>query len=345
VSAASRPTGVLLAQLGTPDSTRVADVRRYLREFLSDPRVLDIPGPARWLLLHAVILPFRPRRSAAAYRAIWTPEGSPLLVHGRALAEGVSKALGPGFCVELGMRYGTPAIPDALGRLLDAGADRVIVLPLFPQYAASSTGSALERVLAAAASRWNVPEIVTLGAFYEDPGFVAAVADRARPVLEALQPDHVLLSFHGLPERHVRKSDASGGDHCLARATCCDAIVAANRHCYRAQCFATSRALVAALGLRPEETTTAFQSRLGRTPWIRPYTDEVLAELARRGVRRLAVLCPSFVADCLETLEEIGIRGREQWRTAGGEELALVPCPNASPAFVEAVAGWIREAA
>lgn len=342
--ASPRPTGVLLVQLGTPDSTRVADVRRYLREFLSDPRVLDIPAPARWLLLRAVILPFRPRRSAAAYRTIWRSDGSPLLVHGRDLAAGVAKALGEGFRVELGMRYGAPTVASALGRLLAVGADRIVVLPLFPQYASSSSGSALERALGVAATRWNVPQLVTLGAFYDDPGFVAAVADRARPVLDALRPDHVLLSYHGLPERHVRKSDESGGAHCLASATCCDAIVAANRHCYRAQCFATSRALIAALGLRPEDTTTAFQSRLGRTPWIRPYTDEVLSDLARRGVRRLAVACPSFVADCLETLEEIGIRGREQWLAAGGEELALVPCPNANPAFVDTVAGLVRRA-
>ncbi len=344
VSDSRRPVGALLAQLGTPASTAVADVRRYLREFLSDPRVLDIPAPARWLLLNAVILPFRSPRSAAAYRSIWMPEGSPLLVYGQALREGVAKTLGDGFRVELGMRYGSPSLADALERLVAADVERIVVLPLFPQYAGSSSGSALERIHALAGARWNVPSLTTLPEFPDDPAFIDALAAVARPDLEAFRPDHLLLSYHGLPERQIRRSDESGA-HCLTRAGCCDALGPRNRHCYRAQCMATSRALVAALGWPAERSTTAFQSRLGRTPWIRPYTDQVMPELAQRGVRRLAVLCPSFVADCLETLEEIGIRGREQWLEAGGEALCLVPCVNAAPPFVEAVAGWIREAA
>jgi ferrochelatase len=338
---ASRPTGVLLTQLGTPASTEVADVRAYLREFLSDPRVIDIPAPARWLLLNAVILPFRPRRSAEAYRAIWTPEGSPLLVHSRALAEALGKTLGEGFRVELGMRYGEPRLADALERLLAADVEHVVALPLFPQYAASSTGSALERLHALAGARWNVPPLSTVGAFFDDPGFVAAVAERARPALERFQADHVLFSYHGLPERQIRRSDETGV-HCLADPGCCDALVPANRSCYRAQCFATSRALAAALALPAERCTTSFQSRLGRTPWIRPYTDLVLPELADRGMRRLLVLCPSFVADCLETLEEIGIRARAQWRELGGEALELVPCVNASDPWVAAAADLVR---
>lgn len=335
-------TGVLLVNLGTPNAPTTRAVRRYLREFLSDPRVIDVPGIARWLLRNLVILPLRPRRSAALYRAIFTPEGSPLLVHGRALAAGVAKSLGERFVVELAMRYGAPRIDDALDRLADAGVERIVVLPLFPQYASSSTGSALARVMERASGRWNVPALVTISDFFDDPRFVAAWAEVARPVIDAFAPDHVLLSYHGLPERQVRRSDASGR-HCLASAHCCDAVGSANRWCYRAQCFATSRALAHTLGIADDRVTVSFQSRLGREVWIQPYTDETLGTLAERGVRRLAVLCPAFVADCLETLEEVGMRAAGRWRALGGEALQLVPSLNATPAWISAVASLVRE--
>jgi ferrochelatase len=335
---------VLLVTLGSPSSPRIGDVRRYLREFLSDPRVLDIPRAARWLLLNLVILPFRPRKSAAAYAQIWSDEGSPLLVHSRALRDGVAKSLGPGFAVELGMRYGAPSIADALERLAETGVEGIIVVPLYPQYAAASTGSTLAKVFRLAAASWNIPEIQTLGPFYAHSGFISALAAVAKPGLDAFRPDYVLLSYHGLPERQIRKSDIAGRQ-CLETPDCCKTIGATNRFCYRAQCFATSRALAAALELSPDDYDLAFQSRLGRTPWIRPHTDVVLPQLAARGIRRLAVICPSFVADCVETLEEIGIRARTQWREVGGEELLLVPCINAHPAWVETLAQMVREAA
>jgi ferrochelatase len=336
-----RRRGVLLVNLGTPASPAMRDVRRYLRQFLGDPRVLDRPAVARALLLYGAILPFRSRRSAQAYATIWTPEGSPLCVHGRALRDALAKALGPGYAVELAMRYGEPAMGPALDRLAAADVDAIEVVPLFPQAAASSSGSALEAVYGEAGRRWNVPPLRARGPFYDEPGFVRALAAVADELPAARRPDHLLVSFHGLPERQVRRSDPSGA-HCLVRERCCDAIGPANRHCYRAQCFATARALAGALGLAPDEWSVGFQSRLGRTPWIRPYTDERLPELAARGVRVLGVVCPSFVADCLETLEEIGIRAREQWRALGGEELVLLPCVNAHPVWVEALAGWIR---
>jgi ferrochelatase len=335
-----RPLGVLLVNLGTPEAPRTGPVRRYLREFLSDPRVLDMPALGRAALLNLVILPFRPSRSAALYRKIWLPEGSPLLVHGAALRDALAKTLPPRYRVELAMRYGRPSIGAALERLADADVERVIAVPLFPQYAASSSGSALEEIYAQAGRRWNVPPLETLPPFYDDAGFVAAWVAVAKPALAVFEPDFVLMSYHGLPERQVRKSDPSGA-HCLASDTCCDTIGAANRFCYRAQCVATTRALGAALGLGAQQHGFSFQSRLGRTPWLRPYTDGLLPELAERGIRRLAVLCPAFVADCLETLEEIGIRAREQWRDLGGEDLLLVPSLNAHPKWVEALTALI----
>ncbi len=334
--------GVLLVNLGTASSPRVRDVRHYLREFLSDPRVLDISRTARWALLHAVILPFRSRTTATAYAKIWTTEGSPLLVHSLALRDGVAKQLGPGFAVELGMRYGAPSIAAALDGLIRAGAERISVVPLFPQFAASSTGSALAEVFRLAAETWNAPQLRTLVPFYTHPGFIDALAAVTAPALDAFGPDHVLLSYHGLPERQIHKSDPSRR-HCLIQTDCCASVGSVNGSCYRAQCFATSRALATALGLSRDAYSVSFQSRLGRTPWIKPYTDLVLPELASRGIRRLAVACPSFVADCLETLEEIGMRARTQWRELGGEELQLVPCLNAHPLWIENLARMVRE--
>jgi ferrochelatase len=345
VSASSRrPLGVLLVNLGSPDAPTPRAVRRYLREFLGDPRVLDIPALPRWLLLNFAILPTRPRASARAYAKVWTEQGSPLIVHGRALRDRLARRLGDGFVVELAMRYGEPAIAPAIERLTSADVERILVVPLFPQYSAAATGSAIEAIYRTAGAHWNVPPLEVLDSYYADPGFIAAVAAVALEMPGQQPPDHVLFSYHGLPERQIRKSDRTGA-HCFATNTCCEVIGSANRFCYRAHCVATSRALAASLGLRDQDWTISFQSRLGRTPWIRPYTDEILPFLRERGVERLAVLCPSFVADCLETIEEIGIRGREQWHELGGKELILVPCLNAHPKWVETLAGWVRRRA
>jgi len=334
-------TGVLLINLGTPDAPQTRPVRRYLREFLSDPRVLTLPGPLRWLLLNAVILPTRPRKSAAAYRAIWGDAGSPLLVHSQRLAHEVAVRLGEAYSVRLGMRYGKPSIESALCELEADRANRILVLPLFPQYASAVTASVSAKVFEILADRSDIPSIDILGAFYDEPDFAASWAAVAGPGLSTFRADHVLFSFHGLPANQIRASDPQS-DHCLSSPDCCAAPGPSLGRCYRAQCFATTDALIEALGLDPAQTTTAFQSRLGNTPWIEPYTDRVLGDLHARGVRRLAVLCPAFVADCLETLEEIGIRLRADWLALGGEDLWLAPCPNADPRFAEAVAGWIR---
>lgn len=334
--------GVLLLNLGTPDAPRPAEVRRYLRQFLSDPRVIDINPVGRWLLLNLVILPLRPRRSAEAYTKIWSDEGSPLLANGQALRDAVARKLAH-VPVALGMRYGNPSIAAGLDQLRAEACDHLVVLPLFPQYASSSTGSAIEAVYREVGQRWNTPFVTVVPPFYDDLRFVEAFAQVGQPVLDELEPDHVLMSFHGLPERHMRKSDETGR-HCLQSEGCCDKIIDANRNCYRAQSFATARALAGRLGLPDEQWSVSFQSRLGRDPWIKPYTDLRLVELAKAGVKRMAVFCPAFVADCLETLEEIGIRANEDFRAAGGERLVLVPSLNAHPAWVDAVVGLLRDA-
>lgn len=341
-TSAALKTGVLLVNLGTPNSTETGDVRRYLREFLNDPRVIDINPVGRWMLLNLIVLPFRPAQSAEAYRTIWTEQGSPLLVHGLALRDQLQARLGDTFVVDLAMRYGNPSIPEVMHRLVAQDLERIVVVPLFPQYSSAASGSALQRVAEVANEMWNVPPLATVPAFYDDAGFIRAFKEVAQPVLDKLNPDHVLLSYHGVPERHVKKSDSTG-KHCLKVENCCDTIGSANRYCYRAHCYATSRGLAEALNLSEGSYSVAFQSRLGRDPWIKPYTDEQLPVLYEQGVRRLAIMCPAFVADCLETLEEIGIRAKEDWEKLGGEALELVPSLNSHPAWVEGLADIVLQ--
>ncbi len=333
--------GLLLINLGTPDAPRPAEVRRYLREFLSDPRVIDIAAPLRLALVGGIIAPTRAPKSAEAYRQVWTDRGSPLLFHSLDLRDALRKTLRD-VPVELAMRYGNPSIGAGLDTLVAAGCDRILAAALYPQYASSSTGSSLQKVYEEASTRWNTPYVEALPAFFDDERFLDAWASVGLPVLEELEPDHVLFSYHGLPERHCTKSDPTGA-HCLRSDSCCDVLVDANRNCYRAQCFATTRGLRERLGLGPDRSTITFQSRLGRTPWIQPYTDVEIVALAKRGVKRLAVFCPSFVADCLETLEEIGLRARADFQQAGGERLELVPSLNAHPAWVEGLTSMLRE--
>ncbi len=336
MSTHSPRTGCLLINLGTPDSPKPRDVRAYLKEFLSDPRVVDLSAVGRWLLVNLVILPFRPKKSAKAYETIWKPDGSPLLLHCRDLQQAVQERLGPEVPVELGMRYGNPSIPRALKALQDHGVERIVVLPLYPQNASSSTGSSLELVYRELGSWWDVPAISVVDSFYADPGYIEACKEVASPVI-AQQPDHVLFSFHGLPERHLSRS-SGGYSICTGE---CGPIGPANRNCYRGQSFATARAIARSLDIPAEKYSVSFQSRLGTTPWIRPFTDEVLVELARKGVKRLAVFSPAFTADCLETLEEIAIRARASFLSNGGEELQLIPSLNAHPRWVDAVAAML----
>ncbi len=334
-------SGALLVNLGTPDSPAVTDVRRYLRQFLSDPRVLDMPAVLRWLFLRTVILPSRPKRSAAAYSKIWMPQGSPLLVHTRNLGIAVAAELGECWELAFGMRYGSPSIRAAVEQLAAAKITRLVVLPLFPQFSEAATGSAIAEIDAQVRrAEFDIP-VHTIRSFCEEPGFIASVAELLSDAFASFEPDYVLFSYHGLPERQIRNGDPTAS-HCLETPGCCDVRDRPIAECYRAQCFATSRALAAALKLDPERHSNSFQSRLGRTPWIQPFTDVVFGDLAARGVRRLLVVCPSFTADCLETVEEIGIRGREQWRSLGGEDLMAVPAPNATATWSSAVADLLR---
>lgn len=334
--------GLLLVNLGTPDEPTTGAVRRYLREFLSDPRVLDMNRVGRFLLLNLIILPFRPKKSAEAYRLIWTERGSPLLYHSQDLAAAVADKLGDSWHVELAMRYGSPSLAGAFERFRERGVDHIVVMPLYPHYASSSSGSTLEAVYRHAAGAWNVPHISVIDPFYEHLAYIDAFAQVGAQPLSELEPDHVLFSFHGLPERHMHKSDETGS-HCLASDSCCETITMANRNCYRAQCYATARSLAAALDIAADDYTVCFQSRLGKVPWIKPYTDHVIDELAAAGKKRLAVFCPAFVADCLETLEEIGMRAKEQFVEAGGEALVLVPSLNSSDAWVDGVVALVAD--
>ncbi len=327
--------GLLVVNLGTPDSTDVGDVRRYLREFLSDPRVIDMNPIGRWLLLNLIILPRRPKESAHAYRQIWTERGSPLLFHGEDLVELLRQQF-MDTPIELAMRYQNPSIARGMKALQDAGVDRVVILPLFPHQSSAAWGSAVERCFQIAAKLWDVPALHVVPPFFDHPGFIDSFAAIAKRHLSDFDADLVMMSYHGLPERHVTRGEV-GGSACLQTPGCCDALTATNRNCYRAQCYQTSRLLADAIGLKEDQWEVAFQSRLGRDPWIKPYTDHRLIDLAGAGIRRLAVMSPAFVADCLETIEELGIRAKEDFVAAGGEDLLLIPSLNAEPVWVSAL--------
>lgn len=338
--------GVIVLQLGTPQAPTPSALRTYLREFLGDPRVLDMPAPARALLLNAVILPTRPKYSAKAYASIWTPEGSPLLVISQRFVSALQVELGEGYHVALGMRYGQPSIGAALRPMLDEGVSEIVLLPMYPQYASATTGSSLEHVFEILKDEINIPATRVIPPFFADTGFIDAVTANIFSVLRTLRADGLLFTYHGLPEKQLHKA-APWGHQCHTPSfACCAALNDKNRFCYRAQCMQTSRALVTALnavlGDSAPRAMTSFQSRLGRTPWIQPYTEEILKQLPSQGVKRLAVVSPSFTADCLETLEELGERGKHTFLEAGGEAFELVPAVNFSSNFVSAAANWVK---
>lgn len=322
------PHGLLLINLGTPDSPSTSSVRQYLKEFLSDKRVIDLWAPLRYLLLYAFILPFRPKQSAHAYQAIWTKEGSPLLINSQKLVKQLQESLGPDFQVALGMRYGKPSIAHALNQL--ATCNQLTILPLYPQYSSAANGSSIEKVLTLLAQQSAPPTFRIIRDFYQHPGFIHAQGELIRPHLNS--QNYLLFSFHGIPQHHLTKVNCQ--EICQKA---CKPISVNTQDCYRAHCFASSRALAEYLELEPNQYTVAFQSRLGKTPWIKPYTDEILPQLIKQGIKNLVVVCPSFVADCLETLEEIGIRAQQQWRQLGGQAFTLIPCVNDQPLWVKGI--------
>jgi len=332
---------VLFANLGSPDQPRVPEVRRYLNQFLMDPYVIQLPWVLRRMIVSLFVLPLRPKRSAHAYQSIWTEQGSPLVVLSMQLLKAVQQQTA--VPVAMAMRYGNPSIEQELLKLATLpGIHEILFLPLYPHYAESTILTSVkeaERVIAA--HRLQVKLIVP-APFYEKPDYIAALVQSAQPWLE--QPfDHVLFSYHGLPELHITKGDPTG-KHCLKVENCCQVPSPAHATCYRHQVFRTTEAFVAAAGLQPEQYSVAFQSRLGRAKWLEPSTEQTLIALAEKGVRKLLVLCPAFVTDCLETLEEIEIQGADTFRAAGGETLAMVPCLNSHPDWVATLARWVSAA-
>lgn len=329
--------GVLLINLGTPDSAEPRAVYRYLKQFLNDPRVIDLPHVIRWVLINLLVIPKRYKKSSKAYQKIWTEQGSPLLVNSVNLEHALSAELGEGYKVALGMRYGNPSISLALASLKDCG--EIIAIPLFPQYSSAATGSAIENLMLHLAKGWNIPQLFIKRDFYDHPGFIKAYAEVIKQNTANKAIDFFIFSYHGLPERHVVKSHC----HTLCnRIDACPDMDISNQYCYRAQCYSTSKLLAKALNLTQDQYAVAFQSRLGRTPWIKPYTDQLLPTLREKGINNIAVVCPSFVADCLETVEEVNIQIREQWAALGGQAFTFIPCLNDHPAWVKALGNIVH---
>ena len=325
---------LLLVNLGSPASTSVADVRRYLNQFLMDPYVIDLPWPVRRLLVSLILIK-RPEQSAHAYASIWWEEGSPLVVLSRRLQQVMTEEWkhGP---VELAMRYGQPSIESTLLRLVAQGQKKITLAPLYPQFADSTVTTVIEEARRVIRDKKLDVQLSVLQPFYDQPEYLDALVASAKPYLEQSH-DHLLLSFHGLPERHLTKLDPTG-QHCFKDADCCkNASPQVLATCYRAQCLRTAELFAERMGLAPGTWSVSFQSRLGRAKWIEPYTEACLDELAKQGAKKILVMCPAFVADCIETLEEIGDRGLEQFREAGGEELVLVPCVNDNRQWAKAL--------
>lgn len=332
--------GLLLVNLGSPDSPSVPDVRRYLDEFLMDGRVIDSPYLLRLLLVRGFILRKRPRQSAEAYQKIWTAEGSPLIVNSRRLEQQVAKLWNAP--VALGMRYGNPSIAAGLEQLQQQGVESVIVVPLYPHYAMSSYETAVEKARTVAARSKGAPRLHFLAPFYDHKAYRRVLAENTRPHLEG-EWDHLLFSFHGVPLRHITSSDPAG-DHCMSCDDCCFDDHPSISTCYRAQVRRSARFLADDLSIPEHRWSVAYQSRLGNDPWLQPSTEATVVRLAQQGVRRLKVICPAFVADCLETIEEIDGRARNTFLEAGGEQFETVPCLNAEPAWARALVEMASDA-
>ncbi|GAA4212071.1 ferrochelatase [Pedobacter jeongneungensis] len=332
--------GILLVNLGTPDSPATADVKKYLDQFLMDERVIDIPKLNRTLLVKGIIVPFRSPKTAKLYKEIWNENGSPLLFYSRLQAKMLQERLGDDYHVELAMRYQSPSIASALANLKAGLVESIQVIPMFPQYASASTGSVMQLVMELV-SKWpTVPPISFVNSFHDNDLMIKVFAENARKHNVASY-DHVLFSFHGLPERQLLKCDHTGS-YCLKSADCCQTLNDTNKFCYSAQGHDTARLIAKELNLSKDQYTVCFQSRLGKEPWVQPYTTDVLKKLAAEGKKRLLVFSPAFVADCLETLYEITVEYHEEFKALGGEHVQLVESLNDSPVFIEALAGMVK---
>ncbi len=332
---------VLIANLGSPDSTSIPDVRRYLREFLGDERVIDMPAPLRWLLLEAVILPTRPKRTAHAYSKVWTPGGSPLVATSESVRRLLSAKLGPATPVHVTMRYGNPSIASTVRALVAEGCEEVLLFPQYPHYAMASWETVVARIYEEAARQAPSMKVTCVQPFYGDRDYIDMLVAVASPTLA--QPyDHLLFSYHGIPERHLRKADSSHA-HCTVVTDCCTTCSPAHATCYRAQCVRTTAEFALRAGLDPAKYSMSYQSRLAGEPWLTPFTDHELVRLPAAGVKRLLVICPSFLADCLETLEEIAMAGKESFLNAGGESFDKVSCPNDHPSYIDFLANRVQK--
>jgi protoporphyrin/coproporphyrin ferrochelatase len=332
---------VLIVNLGSPDSTSVADVRSYLREFLGDERVIDLPKPLRWLLLEGIILRTRPKRSAHAYQSVWTPEGSPLIVTTEAVRKRLAATLGEEAEVVTAMRYGKPSIAGAITTLHEQGYKDVLLFPQYPHYAMASWETVVVKVYEEAARLAPGMRVSCIQPYYQDSDYIDVLYAAAKPYL-AQPHDYLLFSYHGVPVRHLRKADSSKG-HCTVVADCCTTCSPVHSTCYRAQCVGTTNAFVKRAGLKEGTYSMAFQSRLAGEPWLTPFTDLELQRLPKAGVKRILVMCPSFLADCLETLEEIAVEAKETFLEAGGEHFEKIVCPNDSPEFIDFLANRVRK--
>jgi ferrochelatase len=332
--------GVLLVNLGTPQKAEKKEVRLFLKEFLADPRVLDIPAWGRWLLLNLLILPFRPQKIIPKYKLIWGENGSPLKVHSNKLLQKLQRNLGEEYQLELVMRYGTPSIAEGLKKMRKNRVTEILIWPLFPQYASATTGSVLENVYQIVGSWLTIPELKTINWFYQAPEMLKIWVGLSRSQGWG-KPDHILFSYHGLPERQIKNSAYSGG-FCLQNSSCCSSLNFENITCYRAQCFENSRLLAEQLNCPPQNYSTSFQSRLGRDNWITPATTATVKKLAKEGIKNLLVFSPSFVTDCLETIEELGIQERKNFLAHGGENFRLVPSLNSDNQWADFLTATIQ---
>ncbi len=333
-------TGVLLLNLGTPESPATKDVARYLREFLMDGRVIDIPFLPRWILVNLIIAPFRAPQSAKAYRQLWTKDGSPLKIHGEKVTELLQKSLGSAYQVAFGMRYQNPSLRSALAQFKNQGLKEIIVIPMYPQYASASTGSTHEKFMDEIKDWQNIPTFKIINQFFDHPLFIKAFVALGKKYMAQAEYDHFLFSFHGLPERQILK--ASNDNYCRL-GDCCNSYHSKNQYCYRAQCFATTRLLTKELGLNENQYTLCFQSRLGKDPWVKPYTDHIISDLIKRGIKNVLIFSPAFVADCLETTVEIGIEYRHLFQKLGGKRWQLVESLNTCDLWIECLKQIVLE--